>query len=80
MERPAELTQFNGETCGSHSPFLSLVGVHRGDPSSPALFALLTASLLSPLHAQWLAEGLNAWGNLDWEPETTGFGPHAVCG
>ena len=42
-------------------------GCPHGDPSSPALFALLTAAILAPLLHDWTSRGLVTWGFPEWD-------------
>ena len=57
-----------GECC-SANPIRITRGCPQGDPSSPALFALLTSALLHPVYDQWEAKGLSVCGDLALDTE-----------
>ena len=57
-----------GDLQGSN-PIVLTRGCTQGDPSSPALFALLTSAILQPVHARWVSDGLISWGDLVWDTE-----------
>ena len=56
-----------GDLC-SAEPIDVQQGCPQGDPSSPALFALLTSELLQPVWDAWREVGLCSWGHAELDP------------